>query len=514
MFKQCRRTAEEPIGFERSNLIVKSEAQVEIALVYPNTYAIGMASLGFQSVYRMFNEHPSVKCDRAFLDDSPNTHPRTLETHRELGRFDAVGFSLSFEMDIPNLLSILIKSGIPFLSHQRGDHDPLVLVGGVVAFLNPAPLFHFVDAFILGEADELIGPLADLLQRFKSKKASRDEKLQRLSELPGVLVPSTGKSAGRLICSPLPKAPQFTPIVTPQSHFKNLFVVEIARGCPRSCKFCAAQEAYHPFRFFPAESILETIQQNNPGAEAVGLEGAGFSDHPELLSMTKRLSESGLRVSFSSIRADRVTPELIKAVGLSGAKSFTVAPETGTETLRKRIGKTMSDRQLLDVTVLLRKHRIQLLKVYFMIGLPGETDGDIDAIQNLVMRLADRFESGRNGRRIRVSVNAFIPKAFTEFQFEAVASERDLRDKRRRIAEPLRRVPGVEVAPKSVREEMIQAWFALGGPEVGLAAVDVVQGHSWKDSMKRHGIDPDFIHLKRQKDDAPWKRILEYKSNV
>jgi radical SAM superfamily enzyme YgiQ (UPF0313 family) len=505
--KRNRKSPEDPVRFERSNLNIKSEASVEIALVYPNSYAIGMASLGFQSVYRMFNEHPSARCERAFLSEAPGDRPRTLETHRELGRFDAVGFSISFEPDIPNLLSIWLNSGIPLLHQNRGDRDPLMLVGGVVAFLNPAPLFPFADAFILGEADDLIGPMSDLLLQFKSEKTSRNERLKRLSDLPGVLVPSTGKSASRLICSPLPKTPQFTPIVTPQSHFKNLFVIEIARGCARTCRFCAAKEAYHPFRFFPQESILESIQRNNPGSDAVGLEGAGFSDHPNLLSMTRELSEKGLRVSFSSIRADKVSSDLIEAVSLSGAKTFTIAPETGTERLRNLIGKKMPDTVLLDAAGLLRDHCIHLLKVYFMIGLPFETDVDIAAIPDLIKRLAERFDSGRGGRRIRVSVNAFIPKAFTEFQFAAMASESELREKRRRIAESLKKVNGLEIAPKSIREEMVQAVLSLGGPEVGLTAADVVLGNSWKDALKKHGVDAGFIHRERNALNLPWKRI-------
>jgi len=498
---------------ERGALSLNENASVRIALVYPNNYGVGMANLGFQTVYRFFNEHPEVRCERAFVQCFSNSEIRTLESKERLDRFDVIGFSLSFEIDIRNLICCLRKSNITLLAEYRREKEPLVLVGGAVASINPSPLLSFVDGLLIGEGEDLFQQIADVLFSSLYNKICREEKLLALSKIDGVFVPKFCSRAKRHIISSLEAYPIYTPIVTPLSHFANMFVVEVGRGCTRGCFFCAAQKVYYPLRFHSAKSILEIAEEKNPGARRVGLEGAGLSDYPGLETLCEALIEKGYEVSFSSIRADRVTPELVKILNKGGVRSFAMAPEAGSELLRKRIGKGISDDTLERVTYLLGDSSIQTLKLYFLIGLPGETIKDVKAIVKLVKRLSDIFVKKGRKRRIRLSVNAFIPKPFTEFQWAPMASLKELTEKRKYLKQALSSYREVFILPKSSREEILQGLLSLGDMNIGLAMMDAVKNEiSWKRALKEREIDIEAI-LHRQRafnDTMPWD-FIDYK---
>ena len=501
----------ELLNHERGSVPQKGGASVRIALVYPNSYGVGMANLGFQTVYRIFNDHPNVRCERAFVFESPFDHEvRTLESKERLARFDVIGFSLSFELDLVNIIRCLLMAGIPTLAGDRTERDPLVIFGGAVAGLNPSPLLPYLDGLLVGEGEGIFHLMSDVFHRSGKKRNSREAKLRALAEIDGVFVPTLNSTVKRQKLDVLECYPTYTPMVTPLSHFENMFVVEVGRGCTRGCLFCAAQKVYQPYRFRSVDSIVETVAGKNPGAKRVGLEGAGLSDYPHLEGLCESLIDMEHELSFSSIRPDRLQPELLELLERGGVRTIAMAPETGSEKLRYNIGKRISDKVLKDCVYLLANSSMNNLKLYFMIGLPGETDDDIQAIIDVVLELSGIFSKYQSKKRIRVSVNAFVPKPFTEFQWATMDNEKALARKRKMIIQGLKGKKGITIVTKSSREEIIQGILSLGDERVGFVLLDVVRkGIPMKRAMKENGIDVDSL-LYRERSLAvnlPWDFI-------
>ena len=470
-----------------------------------------MASLGFQTVHRLFNECAELRCERAFLPPSPLGHEiRTLESGEPLKRFPFIGFSMAFELDLIPFVRLLSDAGIPVLASERNDAHPLIFMGGVLGGLNPSPLLPFADAILAGEGEGVIPLIADVLLRRRSGPRCRRERLEALGEIPGVFLPTgPARPVERQADLSLEDHPTYTPIVTPLSHFENMFVVELSRGCGRGCHFCAGGKVYQPLRFHSPASVLETVKRFDPGSRRVGLEGASLSDYPGLESLCNQLIEDNHEISFSSLRADRITPQLLEILEKGNVRSFTVAPEAGSERLRGRIGKPIPDAVMTDGVRMLASSTVETLKLYFLIGLPGEDDLDIDAISGRIRETADVFSVSPK-RRIRVSINAFIPKPFTEFQREAMDGEASLVRKRERVAEGVRGLRGVTLIQKSVREELLQGMLAVGDERAGMAVYDrMVHGIPWKQAFRKNGLDPDVqLHQPRPLDrPLPWDFI-------
>ena len=503
--------AEEFLRHERGTISLRKEAPVRIALVYPNTYEVGMANLGFQSVYRLLNEHPEVRCERAFIQDPDfKLEVRTLESQERLDYFTLIGFSLSFELDLVHIIQCLRRSGIPTLTGDRKEKDPLVILGGAVAGLNPSPLLPFMDGLLVGEGEGIFYKMGDILFVEGQKRSSRERKLQALGEIEGFYIPQLHRSVKRRTVRSIKKYPTYTPIITSKSHFANMFVVEVSRGCPQRCYFCAAKKTYHPYRSHPVESILNIVNCKNPGADRIGLEGAGLSDYPDLVKLCASLVEKGKKLSLSSLRPDSIQPEILDLMDRGDIKTFTMAPETGSDSLRQRIGKKITNSTLKEAVGLLGESNIHMLKLYFLIGLPGEKKEDIEAIINLVDELYANFKTKKGRKRIRISVNAFIPKPFTEFQWAAMATEKELSEKRKILKRELKGKKGVDILTKSTRKEILQGVLSLGDENVGLSILDGVEkGIPWKSALKEKGIDvASLIHRERSVDTHfPWDFI-------
>ncbi|MFH1942004.1 MAG: radical SAM protein [bacterium] len=503
--------AKETLSLERGSVSLKQGASVRVALVYPNAYEVGMASVGFQTVYRLFNEHPDVRCERAFVRDRRfGREVRTLESCERLDRFDLVGFSLSFELDLLNVLDSLMRTGIPVLRCDRSERDPLIFIGGAVAGLNPSPLLPFIDGLQVGEGEEIIFEMAEALSRSKRQGYDREDRLRILSEIESVFIPHLNSDVKRHVVQSIDDHPAYTPVVTPRSHFEDMFIVEVGRGCMRGCLFCAAQKMHHPCRFRSTESILETVTQWNPGSRKVGLEGEGLSDFASLVDLSETLLDMEYGVSFSSIRGDRITPGLISVLDRGNVKSFTIAPEAGSEHLRNRVGKGISDSVLKDAVRLLGESSVELLKLYFLIGLPGETDADVEAIVELVRDMTSLFIVRGRKKRIRLSVNGFVPKPFTEFQWAAMENEKELMRKRKRMRQSFRGLRGVAIAPKSTKEEILQGVLSLGDERVGMAMMDRLKKNiPWKQAVEERGIRVrELLHEERPfEKKLPWDFI-------
>ncbi|MCK5148231.1 radical SAM protein [bacterium] len=453
---------------ERGSVKQEASASLRIALVYPNSYEVGMASMGFQTVYREFNAISGVRCERFFLFQPPyDNEMRSLESFEQLNKFDVIAFSLSFELDMLNVLRVLHLGGIPLKSSDRSDKDPIVILGGVIASLNPSPLLNYLDGLLIGEGEDHFSKLIDCIRSASNYGRWRNSVKEQLAALPGFFVPGISTPVMRNVIQNLNDHQVYTPIITPFSHFSDLFVVEIGRGCGRGCFFCAAQKVYAPIRVRSREAILKTIKDHNPGAERIGLESAGLSDYPELVDLCSDILDMRLKISFSSIRADKVDVELIKILDKSGARSFTIAPEAGTERMRQKIGKGISDEQILNTVSLLARTNIRIIKLYYLIGLPGETEQDIDAIVQLCKEIEQILKFSSSAKQIKISVNPFIPKPFTEFQWAPMASYSWINKMHKRLERELHRPPGQAVVSKCSRYSIWQSMLAMGDIDIG-----------------------------------------------
>jgi len=498
---------------EKNQTEIQPEALLSMALVFPNSYAVGMANLGFQAIYRLFNEFPGVRCERAFRYDQFPGVTKTVESGEELRNFDIIAFSISYELDFPNLVQILINAGITPFSADRHAKEPLIMAGGAVAFLNPTPIEPVIDVFFLGEIEPRLQSLLNLLLQWKQERWGRAEILDRLAQQPGTYVPEGFKkqSIKKIYQSARESSPQYSPIISPDSHFKDMFLIEVGRGCGRRCYFCAASHIYHPFRIFAKDKILSTISACCPATQRIGLIGAALSDYPNLYQLCGELVSQGFELGLSSFRLDMITPEFLAILEQGKVKTLTFAPEAGTERLRSLIHKNLSAQQIKDAAQVIAASRINQVKLYFMIGLPSETDEDIEGIVTLVRTIQQLLAGSRQKKSITISVNTFIPKPFTPFQWSPLEKESEIRRKRRYLEREFKRISGVQFTRKSVKDEILQGIFALGDSKIAEAIYFKIKNNSdWQTAWQQVGIDVDFIHQPPKSEaKLPWD-FIEY----
>ncbi len=509
-----RKYAAHLLGAEQNAVRLRPEASVQVALVFPNSYHVGMANLGYQSLYRLLNGCGETRCERAFLGEGPLAREvRTLESGRPLRGFDIVAFSISFELDYPHVVEMLHWAGIPLLAEQRGEHDPLVLCGGAAVTLNPAPMMAIMDALFIGEADEAVEALIAAFRRGRDAGRGRAGVVEEMGGVHGVLAPASvgaqqaAPAVARQYVAELRAHPTFSAVVTPNSHYRSMFLVEVGRGCARGCSFCAAGHIYRPRRVLTAAEVADIVERHAFGKNRVGLVGAALSDFPELEVLCEHLAAQGYQLGLSSFRIDAISARLLKALAQANVRSIAMAPEAGSEQLRFRINKRISDAQIERALALISQSALDTLRLYFLIGLPTETDSDLDAIVRMVREAAAVFVRKGSARRIIVSINTLIPKAWTVLQWAPMPERGDLQQRRKRLEAQLRTVPGVRVRPKSVREELLQAIFSLGGREVGLALVrKVTENLSWPQTWAASGVDwRRLVHRPRPfSEPLPW----------
>jgi len=507
------------------------KGKTSVVLVFPNHYAVGLPNLGFQTVYSLLNRIESVVCERAFLPESPGPAV-SLETGSYIGAFDIIAFSISFENDYLNLLRILSDSKIPLLTSHRSDDYPLVIAGGVACFINPEPIAHFIDCFLLGEAECLLPRFIDYVETH----SNRSELLTALAlQVPGAYVPAFyeahyspegileslipaadfPRKISRVHVPHLDDVPTQSVIITPNSSFGNTCLIEVGRGCPHGCRFCSAGFIYRPPRFRPKSLLQECIRKGAQMSTKIGLVGAAVSDHPDLSALCNQAKEIGVQLSFSSLRADALTAELISSLAFSQVKTATIAPDAGSERMRRVINKGMTESQILNAVGLLVTSGIPNLKLYFMVGLPTETVEDVEAIVTLCLKIKAIFlESSRiQGRigEISVSVNAFIPKPATPFQWAAMDTIPNLKKKLSVISRGLKHIPNIRVETNSLKEAAVQALLSRGDRRVSELLIRACRNQGdWKKTFREA---PDFslsfyIHRQRSLEEMlPWDHI-------
>lgn len=497
---------------ERGAVPLKQSAPLRMVLFYPNSYAVGMSSLGFQAVFRMLNLHPLIRCERAFFEKSFKDEPvRTIETRSRINEFDVIAVSMSFELDILGLIKGLSIAGIPVYRKDRSDKDPILFLGGVVAGLNPSPLLPIMDGLLVGEGEIVIEQIGDLFAQYKTDFLSKSSFLLKLSEISGIYVPDISNSPiKRHIPNIQAIQPQYTSIVSPKTHFGDMFVVEMSRGCPYGCYFCAGHHIYSPFRSFDKDDILQTIKNLNPGSPKIGLEGAGISSHPDLNEIVQSCLSDNLEVSLSSIRPDRINSEFVDIINQTKIQAFTLAPECGSANLRAKVGKGIKDDTILSGILLLTKTQIRILKLYYLIGLPGETVKDIQAIVDSAKAIADIWISSGKNREIRLSINGFIPKPFTEFQWAPLNTQKELNQKRKMIKKGLQKCSGVYINPKSSKQEILQGFLSLANERSSDLILQMVKTNMTIDQIiqaSNYDIEK-YVYQSRHFDDPlPWDWI-------
>ena len=498
-----------------------------------------MSNLGMQLVYGLVNAHPDIVCERVFLPDAPSP-PRSVESSRPLADFPIVLCAVSFEQDYVNLVGMLISGDIAPFAAARGEQDliaagtPLLIGGGVATFINPEPLAPYIDLFLLGEAEPGLPALLDrLVSAWRDGFPSRRQLLLDLARhQPGCYVPEfyemryEGDRLAAIVAQPAdvpnpvrkvtlaePDVAGHSLLLTPETEFADLFLAELGRGCSRGCRFCAAGFVYRPPRLWPSAAIIKALGEKGADTKRVGLLGMEMAKTDELARVAEALLASSCQLSFSSLRADAIGPELLKLLATSGLKTAAIAPDGGSERLRRVINKGITEEELLWAAEELVQAGVTNLKLYFMIGLPTETEEDLAELVALTNRIKERIGAvGRvRGRLplITVSLNSFVPKAWTPFQYCAFAGVTALKAKIKFVRSRFAGQANIRLHVDNPDNAFFQAVLARGDRRAGeLLFYLAASGKNWRQLFRQHGVEPEAYTRQRGRHEIlPWEVI-------
>jgi radical SAM superfamily enzyme YgiQ (UPF0313 family) len=538
---QYRDRARETLARETGYVQKPHGGRLRVALAFPNTYYVGMSSLGFQTVYRLFNQIDDVVCERVFLPPKQELREQvasgapllTLESQTPVGEFDVFAFSVSFEWDYTNVVSMLRLAKLAPRAADRSARDPLVLIGGAVTFVNPEPLAPFAEVIAAGEGEVLIPELAAVMRG----TGERGEQLRQLATRRGFYVPSfydvryqadgtiagfeprDGTGAPPVVRKAAVRSadkldPPSTSIFTPDTEFGSRFLIEVVRGCANLCRFCWAGYNYLPVRAFSADRIIELAAEARRYSSKAGLVSIALCDHPEIERILRSLLTLGYSISPASLRLDDLTEPIVRLLKESGERSITIAPETGSDRLRRVINKTVTNDEILDAADVIFRSGIDNLKLYYMIGLPTETDDDLVAIRDLTVRMRDVMMTHARPRghvgRIVGSVNPLIPKPGTAYQWIPMEDPAITDRKAKRLRQLLAGIDNVYFSIKSERHSYYQALLSLADRRVA-DTIEAAErnGGQWRAAVAETGLDADFYIFRDRSNDAvlPWDII-------
>ena len=497
---------------ETGAIIKKDKGLIKTALVYPNTYKAGMSSLGFQTVYKLANKIKFVSCQRVFWSRGKKDTkcPNSIETGLRLDLFDIIMFSISFENDFLNLVQLLARTGIPLRSSDRNHTHPLVVAGGVACFLNPEPIAPFIDCFLLGEAENLLEPL---FNEFLKKTDKKSFIINLEKKIPGSYTPLyTNKKI-------LPVKVQYleslqtitscTTVLSADTAFKDTFLIETLKGCPHGCRFCSAGFIYRPPRIYPKQNIFAAIDKAIERTDKVGFVSSAIADHPDMTDICEYGLTHKLKLSFSSLRADKLDDKFILALSNSKIKTATIAPEAGSKKMRRIINKNIDEKDIILAVKKLVNAGIMNLKLYFMIGLPLEDIQDIHDIVKLTKKIKTVFlEESKKNRKIgtiTLSINPFIPKPSTPFQWAAMEDETILKKKADIIKQGLKKIANININIESLKKAKIHALLSRGDQKTA----DIIESalkEGWPSAIRKN---QEYCHsiIYREKsmgDTLPW----------
>ncbi|HEX4964853.1 MAG TPA: radical SAM protein [Thermoanaerobaculia bacterium] len=486
-----------------------------LGLAYANSYHVGMSSLGFQRVYELVHRRPDWSCERLFADGAGM--PVSLEGERPMNDFGCIAFSVSFEEDYVNLLQMLERARIPMRRRDRGPWDPVIVLGGSCASINPLPMSEFVDVFPLGAAENVLPQLLAALE----EEENREAVIERLAALDGFYVPAfhhpeeEGDELPKLnkleLSEEQMKQPGNLPttaIVTPRTEFSEKFLIEMSRGCPEKCRYCWATFGMGRFRWHPTEEILASLERARPVTNQLGFVATAVGDHPDIELILRAANRLGFRTSVSSIRIPAVTEGVLEALHASGDRSITLAPETGTDELRVKMGKPITNQFLLEKIRLIFRHGFTQLKLYFILGLPGETMEDVQGILDLAARaravmLEELSKKGTIGN-VHLGASVLVPKPYTPWQREPMDDERSLKEKIAALKKGVSRLPNVSLGSISVRQAIWQTYISKAGSDAAEAIEAAAKGETLSSLLHRfaHKIQPEVY--RRLEGDLRW----------
>ena len=492
--------------------------RIPIALVYPNSYYVGMSNLGFQTIYGLLNSYEGIVCARSFAswqysrkrDPKQDVICLSLETQHNLSEFAALAFSISYELDYFNVVRILKACGIPPLAKDRDDRHPLLIAGGPPVTANPEPLAPIFDCFAIGEGEAIIPEFADAL--IEGMLDDRVALLKALSQIPGIYMPNFNKQATvkRQWAQDIDAFSTVSTVLTPNTEFGELYLMEISRGCNRGCRFCLAGCIFKPMRWRSKEKIIESAKDGLNYRKRFGLVGAAISDHPQIEQVVGELQNLGADISLSSLRIKPLSETVLKSIASGVTRTVTLAPEAGSEKLRKVINKGISQDDILKAVELTADHGIKQLKLYFMIGLPTETDNDIEQLVQLALAARDIIDRKRAITKLTVNITTFIPKAQTPFQWLPIATP-DVIDSRISTIKSALLKTRIELKYDSSKWSLVQGVLARG--DAGLAGVLLKMSKTtlaeWNRAMAECGLSSQAYALRQTALDEqlPWDKI-------
>jgi radical SAM superfamily enzyme YgiQ (UPF0313 family) len=493
---------------EEGTIIKDWGGRLPVALVYPNSYYLGMSNLGIQTIYKLLNSYHNIICERVFYGgEGP---PLSLESRRPLTDFAVIAFSVSYELDYFHIPPMLKASGLPTRAADRDERHPLLIAGGPCITANPMPLSPFFDGLCLGEAEPLLPALLPVLA--EGIGGRRDELRQNLAKLPGIYVPTHPPQApvARQWAKNLDEFATTSVVMTPDTELGDLYLIEVERGCRRGCRFCLVGTQFAPMRWRSLSSLTGQAREGLKYRKRIGLMGPAVADYPQIEALLAELNNMGAEIALSSLRLDALSRGMLDALAKGQTHTISLAPEAGSARLRRIIGKGISDDDILSAMDRVAEKGIRQIKLYFMLGLPSETDEDAEDIIKMTLAVKGILDHHHSPTRITINIAPFVPKAGTPFQWLPMAP---LPVMERRLSLIKKSLPkrGIQVKTESPAWSQVQGALSRGDERVAevLANIGEVSLAGWRKTIERCQLDMDYYVNKRwdtgQK--LPWAMI-------
>ena len=481
------------LTFEKNYIRKKWRNRIAIALVFPNFYRIGMSNLGYLYIYKELNKYDEIVCERVFLPEK-NELLRSIENKRPLKDFDIILFSIPFEVDYINVIKILKQAEIPLEPRKRKE---IVLAGGVALWLNFEPLFPFIDAFLLGEWEEMEEKLIPLFLEYFSEK---EKLLTKLNELEFVYCPEIEeKTCVKVIKSRNPEKVVYSKLISEKAEFSNSYLIEISKGCGRGCRFCAAGFVYRPPRSYPEDLLYQAVA-DIPDNSKIGLIGLEFANKEEVLSIGKKLLEKNCVLTFSSLRIDALNEDFLEL--LTGTRSVAVAPETGSPRLKKVINKNLAEEDIFWALEQFQKKGLKNVKIYFMLGLPTETRKDLEDTVNFIKKILKM----KYRLNFSFTFSFFVPKPHTPFQWHSFPDLKEMEEKKNFIRKQLYYIRDLKI--DTPKEALLQTLIIRGNRRLKDFLISQADGENLKKAMKKI---PDIQSILKPEPSPqtsfPWDKI-------